>query len=98
MSAETETATATSESGGLNRGESVYSKEYRRLRKLTSTIEIQRQCVSEGNSGSEGAFFDEEDRQKLIRFGRIFSCTTCGSIANEFFIGRVGEIQRLGLN
>ena len=27
-------------------GDSVYSKEYRRLRKLTSTIEIQRQCVS----------------------------------------------------
>lgn len=43
-------AAATSESGGLNRGESVYSKEYRRLRKLTSTIEIQRQCVSKCES------------------------------------------------
>lgn len=31
---------------GSESGESVYSKEYRRLRKLTSTIEIQRQCVS----------------------------------------------------
>lgn len=35
-------STETSEGGG----ESVYSKEYRRLRSLTSTIEIQRQCVS----------------------------------------------------
>lgn len=32
-------------------GESLYSREYRRLRSLTSTNEIQRQCVSEGGGG-----------------------------------------------
>lgn len=87
MSAETETATATSESGGLNRGESVYSKEYRRLRKLTSTIEIQRQCVSEGGIAGvkEHSLMRKTDR-RLFDLGESFHVPPVDPLRMHFLL------------
>lgn len=86
MSAETETETATSESGGLNRGESVYSKEYRRLRKLTSTIEIQRQCVSVGIAGvNEHSLMRKTDRS-LFDLGESFHVPPVDPLPMNFLL------------